>query len=325
MRLADHISHCAHTAKNAGDWRRMTEAISLAQRFDIDRDACFVAGSIATSGIAKLHEALAVTRCPFPVMWVEWQGATGLYCGAADRLDGSMARVHRTGMLVEADSTGQRGVLSLAFSSPDASVPHISPLCVRFDFSPAPSIPPQIAAPISVADFRAARPKDARASDAVIENEIKRIGFIENARCSDVVSRARAICSENTELSQELQRAIMSDWAGEWHFFRALMVCLGSRNLMGRGEIEDVSKINKARARKDKPPLLSFSKVRIDLTRAALRRVAGSGDGGGVRQHIVRGHFKLRKSGVFWWSPFVRGDAQLGAVVRQSYEVGGPQ
>jgi hypothetical protein len=30
-----------------------------------------------------------------------------------------------------------------------------------------------------------------------------------------------------------------------------------------------------------------------------------------VEAHLVRGHFKRRKSGVYWWSPFVRGTGEL--------------
>lgn len=28
----------------------------------------------------------------------------------------------------------------------------------------------------------------------------------------------------------------------------------------------------------------------------------------------VRGHFKVKKTGVYWWNPFVRGDATKGFV-----------
>lgn len=38
------------------------------------------------------------------------------------------------------------------------------------------------------------------------------------------------------------------------------------------------------------------------------------------RAHLVRGHFKVRKSGVFWWMPFVRGNQKLG-FVHKHYEV----
>jgi hypothetical protein len=39
-----------------------------------------------------------------------------------------------------------------------------------------------------------------------------------------------------------------------------------------------------------------------------------------LRAHFVRGHFKARKSGVFWWSPHARGDLSRGMVAKD-YEV----
>jgi hypothetical protein len=35
--------------------------------------------------------------------------------------------------------------------------------------------------------------------------------------------------------------------------------------------------------------------------------------------HLVRGHFKQRKSGLFWWNPFVRGKGKLNK--REAYQV----
>lgn len=40
-----------------------------------------------------------------------------------------------------------------------------------------------------------------------------------------------------------------------------------------------------------------------------------------ARQHLVRGHFKIRRTGVYWWSPFLRGDGTRGTVKRVEYEV----
>lgn len=34
------------------------------------------------------------------------------------------------------------------------------------------------------------------------------------------------------------------------------------------------------------------------------------------RLHIVRGHFKKKKNGVFWWSPFWRGDHGKGVIIK---------
>jgi hypothetical protein len=37
-------------------------------------------------------------------------------------------------------------------------------------------------------------------------------------------------------------------------------------------------------------------------------------------RHSVRGHFKIRRTGVYWWSPFFRGDPTK-LVQRQEYKV----
>jgi hypothetical protein len=38
--------------------------------------------------------------------------------------------------------------------------------------------------------------------------------------------------------------------------------------------------------------------------------------------HLVRGHFKVRRTGLFWWSPHVRGKGE--APVGQTYIVKAP-
>src|SRR5262245_13639140 len=38
-----------------------------------------------------------------------------------------------------------------------------------------------------------------------------------------------------------------------------------------------------------------------------------------MRAHLVRGHFKLRRTGVYWWSSFVRGRGT--GLIRQHYGV----
>jgi hypothetical protein len=39
-----------------------------------------------------------------------------------------------------------------------------------------------------------------------------------------------------------------------------------------------------------------------------------------MRAHMVRGHFKHTKHGIFFWSPHMRGDFKRG-VVTKDYEV----
>jgi hypothetical protein len=42
------------------------------------------------------------------------------------------------------------------------------------------------------------------------------------------------------------------------------------------------------------------------------RHDVAAGDGAELRAHFVRGHFKARKTGVFFWSAYRRGNPALG-------------
>jgi hypothetical protein len=54
--------------------------------------------------------------------------------------------------------------------------------------------------------------------------------------------------------------------------------------------------------------LLDYTHIGIRLTRALGARAGMAADPRqAARLHLVRGHFKIRKSGVYWWSPFARG------------------
>src|SRR4051812_32226718 len=116
MRLADLIVLMGRTVRNGGDFRRMGEAISAAQRFDIAPAAATVAGTIAASPVARIAAALPLARAPFQRTWVEWTGATGTYMTGSPIAEGENTPI-RSGMLVETDATLQRGMMSFAYSA----------------------------------------------------------------------------------------------------------------------------------------------------------------------------------------------------------------
>jgi hypothetical protein len=81
-----------------------------------------------------------------------------------------------------------------------------------------------------------------------------------------------------------------------------------------RQQTANMDRLNRARAKRRLPALLGYSTVTLHLAgrRAETRRWGNSSDA--VREHLVRGHFKIRKSGIFWWSPHSRGESTLGTV-----------
>ncbi len=77
--------------------------------------------------------------------------------------------------------------------------------------------------------------------------------------------------------------------------------------------VEDVQmgKINKRRNMKKFRPHFEHKTVMLELFKTTFIK---HGTGGHVdnRAHWVMGHFKRRDTGIFWWSPHIRGDGGVG-------------
>lgn len=71
---------------------------------------------------------------------------------------------------------------------------------------------------------------------------------------------------------------------------------------------DDFTKLNRQRTAAKKPPLKEFIVTRLNLSRGTANRGAALGlSREAARKHLVRGQFKVRKTGIYWWSPFPRG------------------
>lgn len=86
------------------------------------------------------------------------------------------------------------------------------------------------------------------------------------------------------------------------------------------GEPVDYSKLNKKRVRSGKLPMQEMRVV--DLSKHIKAALKQSGleheeEGYNVRYHWRRGHFKTRKTGIFWWSPHTAGRKELGEIKKE--------
>jgi hypothetical protein len=70
------------------------------------------------------------------------------------------------------------------------------------------------------------------------------------------------------------------------------------------------------------PATFSFIEIHRDARPAQNAEPWDEAARGAYRPHIVRGHFKIRKTGLFWWKPFRRG-GETGSA--REYRVWGPQ
>lgn len=87
------------------------------------------------------------------------------------------------------------------------------------------------------------------------------------------------------------------------------LILLNCRNAVEREVVPAPEKLNKKRVQKGRPPIREYETVKVHLSGSGRRALAKHGssftkarDGG-----LVIGHFKVRKTGIFWWGFHVRG------------------
>lgn len=112
------------------------------------------------------------------------------------------------------------------------------------------------------------------------------------------------------------------DVQSEGTFVECFLAMLNSRNPVVEHTTPDLTKLNKHRVRKGKAPFLPYNKTRLAMSRSQANVARARGiDHETARLHLVRGHFKIRRTGVYWWSDFWRGDPTKGGVERREYDV----
>jgi hypothetical protein len=145
-------------------------------------------------------------------------------------------------------------------------------------------------------------------------------------RCSAFRVHAEAAGAETIELALRQHKSLsplIRDVEDEMGHMLAVLILINAKNCVEITKTEPPEKLNKARLKLGKSPLVSYSTVAIKLNRPD-ERAAGSGDydHAAIQRHIVRGHFKVRATGVYWWRPFMRGSEDAGVTIRKGYEVG---
>ena len=109
---------------------------------------------------------------------------------------------------------------------------------------------------------------------------------------------------------QKMNEGADYDMLSEWRFVLSLLTVINSRNLIRVEPETDVVKLNKKRVQTGKPRLLSHRPITLNLSPVQKRRVtryiyeagAPRPRSSPTEPQYVLGHWKVRKSGVFWWS-----------------------
>ena len=136
-------------------------------------------------------------------------------------------------------------------------------------------------------------------------------------------------CAEAAMQSEKMLRNFLNmvvaqsweqDILGEAPFAETVIAMMNSRNAIETRPV-DLTGLNRSRAKRRKPLFLPYRTTHLRLSQAQTRAFrAGLLSKEDAGRHRVRGHFKIRKTGVYWWSPFFRGDPAK-PIHRQEYVV----
>lgn len=331
-----------------GRSRFLTDA-SEAVRFVFDENAAAMVSTVAKRTPGSMLQALHLAILPYSKVWIEMPVSA-----AEQELDENVpsAPISRKGFLFVTDNTLRRGAVSLAWKfgsrylGPPEERINMSVGMQLFDWSK-----PNSMHEISVEMHergkermkRVGLPTEKRITDfdrACIAAGEKMTAKWSQTRKEDAEHLSGTMSTTPNYyfrgLMEELQKrseydkagflkgieairdTVGLDWMGEGLQVLASILLLNCHSSISTTS-PDLSKINKQRVLRNRRPFFSHSVVHIKPSDKQISRTRGL-SGPALRAHMVRGHFKCRKTGVFWWMPFLRGDSSLGYVEKE-YEV----
>lgn len=291
-------------------------------RFVLNRDAVFLIQNVGEFTPKKILEALRLCRFPFKTMWVEfpfqfrseWMRENDIF--GADHVEASPPS--RLGFFIEAkDADGMVGVITPVWSHPNTGMVNVCVGSIEIDTRPdSPGfIDKKFSTEEAVAAYRGSKAdwvqRWIRKPDELeaVFNLEQRLNRIPTPRMAKLWAEIVAV--GDVRAIQELWGLALYDLASEWRFILALLLLLNSKSCveLKDGEGADLSKFNKVRQKRGKLPHLTYKDIVISLTKVQKNRFAAAGvQPRDMMMHMVRPHFKLRKTGLFLWSEHLRGN-----------------
>jgi hypothetical protein len=338
---------------NIGGFQYVAHLINHAQRFQISTDIRITVCNLLDTRPSNLLEATKFARLPFPVTWFEWTPPD------QPRLKPGQHEVTRVGVLMQqvekrsfqiftcwrlketipfdTDSFSMRykefaksinglGISALEgawdFDNYDGSTFNVTLLegngkgfpkgwFQRPIVSESMEKMLQIRKEYNPVQYALKDPK-----------ELKALQTLERAACY----RIHEFVGGEYMIAKAQQRgeidALVKDLEDELGPVMGMLIMLNSKNCVETAKIEIPHRLNQARKKQGKPEFVTYSTVNLKLSKSQSRVMDARGyDPVTRRRHFVRGHFKIRKTGVFYWTCHMAGSEEAGHVIHKKYEV----
>lgn len=272
------------------------------------------ATQMAFSDGDRLTSCLDLVRVPARTLWIEWTDAPRrAELPVIDALGIHEEGVaQRAGALLAASSNGRAGEIR-TFWSTRAELAYVSPVVVRFDLDGAREH--SISADPVVGSGWAT-------VTAPVEWGLGE--FLEHLRFyfdEEWAAYYREQC-ETREMRDAVLRRNLATCAFDPPMLFAFLLMLSARSALPQRAI-GVDKLNRARRRAGRPPLLEHIEVSAPLFSPSPAGVLGTRapERRSPRLHHVCGHIVRRGAAVFWRVPHLRGSARQGQVRTRTVEL----
>ncbi len=282
---------------------------SCPMRFVLHDDLTTLCADLAFSKGARVFECADLIHVPGERVWLEWCDAP--WQSALERyrfplVNGTYRVGGRRGALIDSSRDGRRGLIRTFWNSPTDQDVAASSVEAYFDLDTFPGEEPQF--------------PDRRVHEAVRVTDQEVHGDDVLGRCfrfryeqswSDYYRRAALSAAANSALWRKSLGTIALDVP----IVLAFLLLLATRTGLPHRQAE-LERLNRARRRRNRAPLLDHIEVRAPILPEYAYRYPSENQRArrGPRLHHVRGHLVRRGTNLYWRVPHLRGSARAGVI-----------
>ena len=324
--------------KNEGS-AKIIDNIKAARKFCLTEDTFQMAEGVRKSKPESVLSSIAFSNPPFPLTWIEYTKTTAI--GKGDLIDAARdyeeaPTIKRLGFLIE--EIDSKWMIHMGYSYKDGQYPTtINLLAHVFDRSMNQSMIDELREFAQRAAF----------GNFIEEDAKKEVGSAKLAQAMDKLTDElyEDMSKKEREVSKKIGQMFLpipspyfiktwmgvkeklgdieflkvlktceADWWGEVFMPVAVCILMNCKNATEVKDCEPLETLNKRRQQRGVLPIMEY-KI-LDITEKVKRNLCvGDKEEKGIhRMHWRRGHFKIRKTGVYWWEPHLAGNAELGMI-----------
>ena len=329
--LWDDVMESDAIASMMGDtYRRFKIEMYRAGRFTLTPEFAFATNTIRDKNPEAAFRAKHLLRLPTAPCWIE---CVNHERGWTERSKPQLPTIRRVGVLMTPVAT-----MTESGKEIHGARPEMFAMSLFWNFANGFDMPANMSALDMVCEFTNDAPFVEQ--EAAIFDRLGKHEYAAFARLYGIVpypghfldsNIRRNMVRPSHELTPSVQNAVNTlidaahtDWEAEAGFWPLVLLMLHSRNITyvnaaPPGKLE----LRKAKRHGVRPEQVVFRTCHMKMDRLYRRHGGGISDREAMRRHLVVGHWKVRRTGLFYWHPHHRGDRRKGDVVKD-YVVEGP-